>query len=96
MTEDFVIPLMYLRGHLVGPAWREFSRRFFAGNVGSIVLFYLMRIVVGMAAGMIVLIGTCVTCCLAALPTSTRWSSCRCSCFTRAYSLYFLRQFGPQ
>ena len=96
VANDFVVPLMYLRGQTVGPAWREFRHAILPGNVGSIVVFYLMRIVLGMAGGMVMMLGMCLTCFLAALPYLGAVVFLPIFVFNRSYSLYFLRQFGPQ
>jgi hypothetical protein len=45
---------------------------------------------------MIMLMGMCVTCCLAGLPYLGTVFFLPLFVFARSYSLYFLRQFGPQ
>lgn len=95
-TEDFVLPLMYLRGSSVGPAWREFRQSIVPGNVGALVVFYILRIVFGLGSAFLILVGTCLTCCLASLPYISGVVFLPIWVFNRAYSLYFLRQFGPQ
>ena len=95
-AHDFVIPLMYLRGQMIGPAWREFRQHILAGNVGAVVVFYLMRIVLGIASAMIMGLGTCLTCCIAGLPYLSSVVFLPIFVFNRAYSLHFLRQFGYQ
>jgi hypothetical protein len=96
IAEDFLIPLMYLRGTGVGPAWREFRTAIVPGNAGSLVVFYLMRIVLGMAGAMAMTLGTCLTCCIGALPYVSSVLFLPVFVFNRSYSLYYLRQFGSQ
>ena len=96
VAHDFVIPLMYLRGNAVGPAWGEFRTRLLAGNMGSFVLFYLMRVVLGIAIATAATMGTCLTCCLAGLPYLGTVILLPLFVFSRSYPLYFLRQFGPE
>ena len=96
IAEDFLVPLMYLRGTGVGPAWREFRVGILKGNVGSIVVYFLMRIVLGLAAGIVMAAGMCVTCCIAGLPYLSSVVFLPVFVFVRSYSLYFLQQFGPQ
>ena len=96
IAEDFLVPLMYLRGTGVGPAWREFRLGILKGNAGSIVVYFLMRIVLGLAAGVVMAAGMCVTCCIAALPYLSSVIFLPVFVFVRSYSLYFLKQFGPQ
>ena len=55
-----------------------------------------MKIVLGLGAAMIIMLGTCLTCCLAALPYVYAVVFLPLFVFDRAYSLYFLRQFGNQ
>jgi hypothetical protein len=94
LTEDFVIPLMYLRITTIGPAWNEFRQNLLPGNVGSIVLFYLMRFVLAIATGVIAAFAACLTCMIAALPYIGTVVFLPLFVFHRCYSLYFLRQFG--
>ena len=96
LAEDFLIPLMYLRNGTIGLAWREFREVLLPGHLGSFVLFYLMKIVLGIAIAFIVFFATCLTCCLAALPYLGTVILLPVFIFLRSYSLYFLRQFGPQ
>ena len=96
IAEDFLIPLMYLRGTPVGPAWREFRTAIVPGNVGSLFVFYLVKMVLGFAGGMVMLLGTCLTCCIGGLPYISSVLFLPVFVFFQAYSLYYLRQFGPQ
>jgi hypothetical protein len=96
IADDFLIPLMYLRGGTVGTAWGEFRRSLLPGNFGSFTLFYLLRLVLGIGMAVIMVVGTCVTCCVAALPYLGTVFFLPLFVFSRAYTLYFLRQFGPQ
>lgn len=96
IAEDFLMPLMYLRGYSIGPAWGEFRRSILSGHVGSIVLFYLMRIVLGIATAVATVVLTCVTCCIVAIPYLGTVILLPLFVFHRSYSLYFLRQFGQE
>ncbi|HUT23490.1 MAG TPA: hypothetical protein VM492_04020, partial [Sumerlaeia bacterium] len=92
---NFVVPIMYLRDLRVLDACRVFMREIAPGNAGSIVLFILMKILLGIAAGVIVLLGVCLTCCTAALPYVNSVVFLPISVFMRSYSLCFLEQLGP-
>lgn len=92
--EHFVIPVMYLRGVRTMKAWGLFRHEILAGHVGPIVLFYLMKIALGIAIGIIALVATCITCCLAALPYLGTVILLPLFVFGRCYSLCFLEQFG--
>jgi hypothetical protein len=92
---NFVVPVMYLRDLRVLDAWGVFMREIVPGNAGSIILFILMRMVFAVAAGVIVVLGVCLTCCLAALPYVSSVVFLPISVFMRSYSLCFLEQLGP-
>lgn len=96
LLEDFVVPAMYLNDESAGPAWRRVKSGILAGNLGTIVLYWLMKLAVGFAVGMISAIGTCLTCCLAALPYLGTVIFLPLFVFTRSYALYFVNQFGPE
>ena len=94
--EDFLIPLMYLRGHGIGAAWGEFRRAILPGNLGPVALFYLMQIVLGIAMASAAVALTCLTCFLTALPYIGTVLLLPLFVFHRCYSLYFLAQFGNE
>ncbi len=93
--EDFVVPIMYLRRWRVMDAWREFWS-LLTGNAGTFVLYVLFKIVMGICIGVIALVITCITCCLAALPYVGMVILLPLFVFGRSYSLYFLAQFRPE
>jgi len=61
LLADFVVPIMYCRdvtaAEGLGVLWREMLR----GHVGSFILFYLLKIVLGLAAAVVIVLGMCVT-----------------------------------
>jgi hypothetical protein len=96
VAEDFLIPLMYLRGQPISTAWREFRGVLLPGHAGAFVVFYLMRVVLAIAMGIIGLIAMCATCCIGALPYLSNVLLLPLFVFSRLYPLYFLRQFGGE
>jgi hypothetical protein len=96
-TADFVVPIMYLRGGKCLAAWKEFWELLTA-NALQFTLYILFQIVLGMAIGVIVLGAVLLTCCIAgcimAIPYIGTVLMLPIFVFQRAYSLYFLRQFG--
>lgn len=92
----FVAPMMYARRIPVGEGWREFGRVMLAGHKGTLVLYVLFQIVIGIGVGLIALVVTCLTCCLAALPYLSSVILLPLHVFGRSYSIYFLEQFGPE
>ena len=92
---DFVVLIMYYRDIKVMEALRIFRYEILPGHIGVFILFYLMKFVLSIAAGTIMLLGMCLTCCIAALPYLSSVVFLPVSVFFRSYSLYFLEQFGP-
>lgn len=96
LTSDFVCPHMYQNGSTAGEAWRAMRAEVVAGNVGSLILFYLVRFALGLASGVVILIGTVCTCCIGGLPYLSSVLFLPIAIFFRAFTLHYLRQFGPQ
>jgi len=94
VLRDFVVPVMYLRGTTVAEGFGVWWRELVPGNGGSFVLFYLLKLVLSIAAGVAVFVGTCLTCCLAGLPYVSSVVFLPVAVFFRAYSLAFLGQCG--
>jgi hypothetical protein len=96
---DFVVPIMFLRGEGCWAAWREFYA-LLSANVGNFALYILFQIVLTMAIGIIVLLAILATCCIAGclmlLPFLGTVLLLPVLVFKRAYSLYYLAQYGPQ
>jgi hypothetical protein len=92
---DFVVPLMYLHGLTVLPAWRTFNESMLRGRAGTFALYVLFKLLIGLAIGMAATAVTCATCCIAALPYIGAVILLPLSVFERCYSLYFMEQFGP-
>jgi hypothetical protein len=98
-TSDFVVPIMYLRRKQCLEAWREFGR-LLAANPGEFIVYILFQIVLAIALGLLVLAAVLVTCCLAGciliLPYLGTVLLLPVLVFKRAYSLYYLAQYGPE
>ncbi|MBX3412979.1 MAG: hypothetical protein KF708_09855 [Pirellulales bacterium] len=93
---QLVVPIMYLRRLTVMPAWGEFNRTIVAEHKGTLVLYLLFQLVLGIALGMIATLVACLTCCVAALPFISSVVLLPLAVFHRSYTLYFLEQFGPE
>ena len=96
---DFVVPVMYLRTASVWEAWGEF-RALAAANLGRFALYLLFSVVIAMVLGTLLLILIIATCCLAgclmAIPYLGAVLLLPVYVFKRAYSLYYLEQYGPE
>jgi len=97
LTTDFVVPIMFLRRTKCLAGWREL-RGLLSGHLGHLILYLLFQIVLAIVIGVMVLLVVLVTCCLAgclmALPYLGTVLLLPALMFGRAYSLYYLAQFG--
>lgn len=98
-TTDFVVPIMFLRSTSCTAAWREFLT-ILSVNKARFALYILFQIVISIAISAIILAAVCVTCCCAAcilvIPYIGVVLMLPLFVFKRAYSLCYLRQFGPE
>ena len=100
-TLDFVIPVMFLRTASCVAGWREFMT-ILSANKLRFTLYLLFQIVVAITIGVIIAIGTCIGCCLCCasvllfVPYIGTVILLPLLIFKRAYSLYYLQQFGPE
>jgi hypothetical protein len=100
-TTDFVVPIMFLQTESVVTAWKQ-CLTLITANKGQIALYILFQIVILMLIGAIsfgiCLVGCCLccSCILLFIPYIGTVILLPLIAFKRAYSLFFLRQFGPQ
>ncbi|HUT47656.1 MAG TPA: hypothetical protein VMX36_15345 [Sedimentisphaerales bacterium] len=100
-TFDFVVPIMSLRMSSCMAGWREFMT-ILSANKLRFTLYLLFQIVIKIVIGAIVGIGFCIGCCfccascLLLVPYIGTVILLPVLVFTRAYSLCYLQQYGPQ
>jgi hypothetical protein len=92
--EDFVVPLMWARKLKVLDAYRVFLQMFRA-QPGSFLLYLPIRLGLSLGAGILLFIGTCLTCCLAALPVVGHTLFLPVYAGLRMYPVYVLAQLEP-
>lgn len=99
LTTDFVVPIMYRHGCLIREGW-SIVWQLLKTNMGPFTIYLLFLIVIGLAIGMIVLLAIAVTCCCAAcilaIPYLGTVLMLPLLVWRRAYSLCYLRQYGPE
>lgn len=98
LTKDFVVPIMYLRTPGCRAAWGIFYRLLASRPFDFLVylLFYLvLSIAVGIAVFAAVVLTCCIAACFLALPYVGTVLLLPVFVFFRAYSAYYLAQFGP-
>jgi len=100
-TFDFVVPIMFLQTTSCVAGWRQFMITLSA-NKARFALYLLFQIVIGIVVGAIIGIGFCVGLCLCCasclllIPYIGTVILLPLWVFERAYSLYYLQQFGPR
>jgi hypothetical protein len=98
-TRDFVVPIMYLKTTSCVSAWREFLKMLSARK-GAFFLYLLFQLIIGIVIETVILAMILITCCCAAcvlvIPYIGTVFLLPVLVFKRAYSLHYLRQFGPE
>jgi hypothetical protein len=98
-TKDFVAPIMYIHDVRCMDAWGRF-RSILSGNKGKFTLYILFQIVISLTIGAIIMTAVLATCCCAAcifaIPYIGTVVLLPLLVFERAYSAYYLRQYGDQ
>jgi len=95
VLRDFVVPAMYLRPQPVLAAFSSVWEEVMRPHLGIVVLYFIVKILLGLVIGLLAVIVTCLTCCLAALPYIGTVILLPLLAFKRSFSLCFLQQFGP-
>lgn len=98
---DFGVPLMYLAARDqvdLGPhqAMVRFRTELLPGNGGAIVLFYLAKLGLAIAAGVMIVFAGCLTCCIGFLPYLSSVLTLPVTVFFRCYALDLLAQIDPK
>ena len=96
ILRDFVVSIMYLRNQRVMAAWGIFRRELGRGHVGPLIIFYLMKMVLGMGVGFAALLVMCFTCCIVIIPYIGTVILLPVFVFMRCYSLCFIERYGPE
>jgi hypothetical protein len=93
VLRDFVAPLQLVAGVSCGEAARLFEALLLA-HPGAFVLYLLLKVVFWVVAGIGVIVGGCLTCCLGFLPIVMQTLFQPIFHFERAWSVFLLRQMG--
>jgi len=96
VLHDFAVPVMYRLE--VGPseALALLREEVLPGRGWDLARFYLLKLLMGIGAGILVFIAGCLTCCLGFLPYLSSVLTLPVSVFFRTYSLDLLAQADPQ
>lgn len=98
LTGDFVVPIVFLRGGSCLEGW-EILRGLLQANPAGFILYILFQILLSVAIAAstfaLVLVTCCVAGCLLAIPYLGTVLFLPVLIFQRAYSIYYLRQYGP-
>lgn len=93
VLRDFVAPLQLVRNVDARQASGVFMS-LLGANPGLIIGYALLKLVVSIAVGIVILIGTCLTCCIGALPLVNQTLFQPIYYAERAWSLKLLAQLG--
>lgn len=96
VLNDFIVPIMYKRNIKTMDAIQVFSREILSPNVVDILLFYLTRILLSVGIGVIIMLVTCLTCCIAAIPYLSAVIFLPIHVFMRGFSVFFIQQIGDE
>ena len=98
LTTDFIVPLMLKHTLTCTGAWSQL-RNLTSFNKGRFFLYLIVKVVINFMIGSMVLLislATCgCACCLAAIPYLGTVLLLPFITFKRAYSIHYLRQYGP-
>jgi hypothetical protein len=100
-TFDFVVPIMFLQTSSVLAGWRTFLE-ILGDNKARFALYILFQIVISIVISFIILMICLVGCCfccasiLLLIPYIGAVILLPLFAFKRAYSLFYISQFGPQ
>jgi len=99
LTLDFVVPLMFRNGASCRDTWKVLWETMTA-QPGAFIVYLLFQIVLWIAITAVVLIVVLLTCCCAgcllAIPYLGTVLLLPVLVFKRAYSVYYLAQYGPE
>lgn len=99
LIEDVMVPIMFVKRGTWREGWHE-TWAVVLDNAGVFALYFLFRIVLGLATGLIVLLVVLFTCCIAGclmlIPYIGTVLLLPVLVFYRAYSAHFVAQFSPQ
>jgi hypothetical protein len=99
LTIDFVVPIMFLRGVTCRAGWAELLD-LLGQRAGNFLLYLLFSLVLSLAIGILVLAVVLLTCCVAgcllALPYLGTVVLLPVLVFRRAYSAWYLAQYGGE
>lgn len=95
LLRNFVMPTMYLGRVRVREGWSIAWQELIQPHVGKVILYLIMRIVLGIAVGIIATVAMCLTCCIVMIPYIGTVILLPLYVFMQAYALHFIEQFGP-
>lgn len=93
VLRNFVAPMMWRFDLNAREGWSRFFE-FAQGNWGAILLFFALRFLMGLGAGLIGAIVVTCTCCIGALPVLQQTLMAPWYVFERAYGLYAIESEG--
>lgn len=94
ILHDFAVPVMYARRLRVREAWSVATEAVLA-ELGSVILYFVLKILLGFGAALVAMLAILVTCCLGALPYVSSVLLLPVAVFLLGFNLYFVQMLGP-
>jgi len=95
-TNDFVVPIMYARRQKAMAAWRELWGLFRKYPLELLLVYPIIRVLLGLVVAVLAFVGTCLTCCIAAIPYIGTVILLPLFVFSQSYPLGFIASLGPE
>jgi len=96
VLEDFIVPIMFLRRVKTKEAFGIFRSNVLTGRVGTLIIFYVLKFVLGLAAGIVMMVIILLTCCISAIPYISSVVFLPVFYFFRCFPLFLLEQLGSE
>ncbi|MFZ1614617.1 MAG: hypothetical protein WAT51_10620 [Holophaga sp.] len=95
VLQDFLVPLVYLKNLKPTDALRAFLRDLLPGHGWDLCRFYLMKLLLGLGALIVIVVGGCLTCCIGFLPYLSSVLTLPITVMFTCLNLDFLAQMDP-
>jgi len=96
VLKDFGVPIMYRSGASPFQAMGILRAQLLPGHLGAFVAFYLLKLVLGIGALLLIILAGCLTCCLGFLPYFHSVLTLPVTVFFRCYALDLMAQMDPE
>lgn len=93
IVDKILVPIMYLRQIRMMPALHVFRTEILPGNIGQILLFFLIKFAAAIAFNIVGTIIGCITCCCGFIPYISTVLTLPLHVFSQSYDMYFVAHY---